>query len=208
MCVHCFALYFNCRCLAGQAQWEADWVQDEGTVRTNARHLYLCHQHDRRQGSQALRVPHLSQAAAHRPQVRRLHWLWDRFQSQALDSARRRTALWHQIGSNRSTTNGTHFPPLPAPCPYFLSARQQLLLLHVLRTRNVPVIIIVFGEKGPTTCVRLTPFCWTGLSVSCLALLCVRDTTSLLIIPSSCSRGTREPRASCLVPPATSVHNN
>lgn len=91
------------------------------------------------------------------------------------------------------------------PAHTFLSACQQLLLLlllHVLRTRNVPVIIIVFGEKGPTTCVRLTPFCWTGLSVSCLALLCVRDTTSLLIIPSSCSIGTREPRASCLVPPA------
>lgn len=93
------------------------------------------------------------------------------------------------------------------PAHTFLSARQQLLLLlllHVLRTRNVPVIIIVFGEKGPTTCVRLTPFCWTGLSVSCLAMLCVRDTTSLLIIPSSCSRGTREPRAACLVPRATS----
>lgn len=91
------------------------------------------------------------------------------------------------------------------PAHTFLSARQQLLLLlllHVLRTRNVPVIIIVFEEKGPTTCVRLTPFCWTGLSVSCLTLLCVRDTTSLLIIPSSCSIGTREPRASCHQPPA------
>ena len=60
------------RRITGPQDRETRREQAQGPLRANARHLYLCHQHDGRQGSKAVRVPDISEATAYGSEVRRL----------------------------------------------------------------------------------------------------------------------------------------
>lgn len=85
------------RCIPRQTFRKADWVKAESFVRANACHLHLRHKHDRWKRSKVIRVSYLQKASENWSQVRGLDWLRNRFVSKALDTSRRRVALWHQI---------------------------------------------------------------------------------------------------------------
>ncbi|CAM6054399.1 unnamed protein product [Sphagnum tenellum] len=76
---------------------QAGGVSAQGPLRADARHLHLRHQHDGRQGLQAVRVSHLQEARQDGLQLHRVDRLRERHRTQALDDEGRRAALRHQM---------------------------------------------------------------------------------------------------------------
>lgn len=101
-CSNLISAFFICcfhRRIPRQTVWKAHRVEGESSIRANAGHLYLRDKHDSRERSKALRVPDLPKAPEDRFEIRGIDWLWDGFVAKALDLARSRLTLRHQINT-------------------------------------------------------------------------------------------------------------
>lgn len=104
--INAIILFDTLRCVARQTFWEANRIQSESLVRTNAGYLHLCDQHDGWQGSKVVRMSNLQKAAKDGFEIRRFNWLWNGFISEALDLTWCCFTLRHQINvSNISLDN-------------------------------------------------------------------------------------------------------